>query len=210
MRLWNRGKTEENGESLRPREGGAPPQARPRRRWKKRTVALLAAAALAVAGGGFGLWQLFFGTASAAVLTGETTYGTLDTTIEGTGTTVPAESVTYTAEANAEVLEVCVSAGDTVEEGDLLYDQDYSTGGTLGAIQSIEVQPSGKLTELYDGTVVSAPAQDSVNLVLTIQGEGLISEGRYQLNRIYDLGINASRNFYTPYAQFTGTVTSIG
>ena len=48
------------------------------------------------------------------------------------------------------------------------------------------------------------------NLVLTIQGEGLISEGRYQLNRIYDLGINASRNFYTPYAQFTGTVTSIG
>ena len=99
---------------------------------------------------------------------------------------------------------------DAVQEGDLVYDQDYSTGGTLGAIQSIEVQPSGKLTELYDGTVVSAPAQDSVNLVLTIQGEGLISEGRYQLNRIYDLGINASRNFYTPYAQFTGTVTSIG
>ena len=63
----------------------------------------------------------------------------------------------------------------------------------------------------YDvGTVVNAPAQDSVNLVLTIQGEGLISEGRYQLNRIYDLGINASRNFYTPYAQFTGTITSIG
>ena len=99
---------------------------------------------------------------------------------------------------------------DAIQEGDLVYDQDYSTGGTLGAIQSIEVQPSGKLTELYDGTVVSAPAQDSVNLVLTIQGEGLISEGRYQLNRIYDLGINASRNFYTPYAQFTGTVTSIG
>lgn len=129
-----------------------------------------------------------------------------NTSLSHTSTRVTNTSITYQVTA----YNVRQYVADAVQEGDLVYDQDYSTGGTLGAIQSIEVQPSGKLTELYDGTVVSAPAQDSVNLVLTIQGEGLISEGRYQLNRIYDLGINASRNFYTPYAQFTGTVTSIG
>ena len=129
-----------------------------------------------------------------------------NTSLSHTSTRVTNTPITYQVTA----YNVRQYVADAVQEGDLVYDQDYSTGGTLGAIQSIEVQPSGKLTELYDGTVVSAPAQDSVNLVLTIQGEGLISEGRYQLNRIYDLGIHASRNFYTPYAQFTGTVTSIG
>ena len=124
-----------------------------------------------------------------------------NTSLSHTSTRVSNTPITYQVTA----YNVRQYVADAIQEGDLLYDQDYSTGGTLGAIQS-----SGKLTELYDGTVVNAPAQDSVNLVLTIQGEGLISEGRYQLNRIYDLGINTSRNFYTPYAQFTGTVTSIG
>ena len=72
-----------------------------------------------------------------------------------------------------------------------------------------EVLPSAKMAEFNDGTVDVVPAEDCVNLLLTIQGEGIVSEGRCLLNRIYDLGVNSSRNFYTKYAQFTGTVTNI-
>lgn len=98
---------------------------------------------------------------------------------------------------------------DAVREGDLMFDQDRSSGGTLGKILSIEVLPGSKMAELNDGTVEVIPAEDCVNLLLTVQGEGIVSDGLVLLNRIYDLGVNSARNFYTKYAQFTGTVTDI-
>ena len=98
---------------------------------------------------------------------------------------------------------------DAIREGDLMFDQDRSSGGTLGKILSIEVLPGSKMAELNDGTVEVIPAEDFVNLLLTVQGEGIVSDGRVLLNRIYDLGVNSARNFYTKYAQFTGTVTDI-
>ena len=98
---------------------------------------------------------------------------------------------------------------DAIREGDLMFDQDRSSGGTLGKILSIEVLPGSKMAELNDGTVEVIPAEDCVNLLLTVQGEGIVSDGRVLLNRIYDLGVNSARNFYTKYAQFTGTVTDI-
>ena len=98
---------------------------------------------------------------------------------------------------------------DAIREGDLMFDQERSSGGTLGKILSIEVLPGSKMAELNDGTVEVIPAEDCVNLLLTVQGEGIVSDGRVLLNRIYDLGVNSARNFYTKYAQFTGTVTDI-
>jgi hypothetical protein len=122
-----------------------------------------------------------------------------------TGTSVTTNTITY---------QVLVSGArnyvaDAVKEGDFLYDQDRSSGGTLGQITAIETLPGSKMAELNDGTVDTIPAEDSVNLLITIQGSGIISDGRYLLNRVYDLGVNSARNFYTPYAQFTGTVTAI-
>lgn len=83
---------------------------------KQLLLALAAVAALAAA---FGIYKLFFTTEEKIALTGTTTYGTLDEAIEGSGTTTPADSVTY--DINGTVLEWYVSAGDEVQEGDLLY-----------------------------------------------------------------------------------------
>lgn len=99
---------------------------------------------------------------------------------------------------------------DAVQVGDHVYDQDRNSGGgSLGEIIDIEILPSGKLAEFKDGTIDTVPVEDGVDMLLTIQGEGLITEGRYVLNRVYDLGVNSSRNFCTMYAQFTGTIYSI-
>lgn len=123
-----------------------------------------------------------------------------------TGTTVTSDTITY------QVLAAGVRGyvSDAVQVGDLMYDKDRTSGGTLGEITAIEVLEGTKLAALEDGALAMIPAEDSVNLLLTIQGKGIVSEGRYLLNRIYDLGVNSSRNFYTPYAEFTGTVCSIG
>ena len=91
----------------------------------KRAVALIVAAAVVV-GGGFGIKTLFFQNETQTALTETTTYGSLSTVIEGTGTTMPADSVTYTTASTTEITGVYVSAGGTVEAGDLLYTQDDS------------------------------------------------------------------------------------
>ena len=106
-------------------EGSAPPERKPGRRLTvRRGAALLLVLALA-AGAALGGKALFFSGEEQTPLT-EQTYGSLSTTLSGTGTTMPADSVTYTTASEAEITGVYVSAGDTVEVGELLYTQDDS------------------------------------------------------------------------------------
>ena len=98
---------------------------------------------------------------------------------------------------------------DAIREGDALFEKDRKSGGSLGEIQSIEIVPGTKLKEMQDGTMAELPVEGGVNVLLTVQGKGIVSDGRYLINRIYDLGVNAAREMYTPYAQFVGTVVEI-
>lgn len=107
-------------------EGSAPPERKPGRRLTvRRGAALLLVLALA-AGAALGGKALFFSGEEQTPLTEQTTYGSLSTTLSGTGTTMPTDSVTYTTASEAEITGVYVSAGDTVEVGELLYTQDDS------------------------------------------------------------------------------------
>ncbi len=94
---------------------------------KKRLIILIliiCAAAAAV----YFLYKLFFTKEEKTALTGQTTYGSLSTAIEGSGTSTAADSVTYSLpSAEAEVIGWYVKAGDTVEAGDLLFEQDDSS-----------------------------------------------------------------------------------
>lgn len=73
---------------------------------------------------GAGIYNLFFREAERTAVTGKTGYGTLNEAIEGSGTTTPADSVSY--DVNGTVLEWFVEAGDEVKAGDLLYVLDSS------------------------------------------------------------------------------------
>lgn len=99
--------------------------------------------------------------------------------------------------------------GDAIQVGDPLYDQDRTSGGPLGSITEVEILPGTKQAELNDGTLAIVPAEGCVNVVLTVEGEGVLSGDQYLINRIYPLGVNASRSFYTPYSLFVGSVTAI-
>ena len=124
---------------------------------------------------------------------------------EITSTTTTNSTITY----QMLVRGVRTYLADAVKEDDLIYDLDRNGGGSLGQIVSIERQPGSKLAELKDGTIEAVPVEDGVDLLLTIEGSGIISDGRYLLNRVYDLGVNSSRNFCTQYAQFSGTIVNI-
>lgn len=103
---------------------------------------------------------------------------------------------------------------DAILVGDGLYDQNYSSGGrAIGEITDVQVErtPGFKLAdeELTDGTAALLEAENTVDLLITVKGRGLITDGRYSINRVYDLGINSSRNYWTKRAEFAGTVCEI-
>ena len=123
-----------------------------------------------------------------------------------TGTSVATQDITYQVLVSG----VRTYVADAVRAGDYMYDQDHTSGGPLGQITEVQQLPSSRLAEFIDGTVEAVSMEDGVNLLITVKGSGLYSDGRCLINRVYDLGVNSARNFYTPYAQFTGTVASIG
>lgn len=122
-----------------------------------------------------------------------------------TSTSVTNEPITF----QVQVQGVRTYVADAIQVGDLLYDPDYSTGGALGVITDIQVTPGTQLADFSDGTLETVPKEDCKDILLTVQGEGLISDGFYYLNRVYIVGVNASRNYYTKYVQFSGTVFDI-
>lgn len=97
-----------------------------------------------------------------------------------------------------------------IQKGDQIYDKERSTGGSLGTITDIQVSDGTYEAKLSDGTYEVVPAENRYNLLLTIQGEGLVEEdGSYLLNRVYDLGVNSSREFNNKYSLFLGRIVSI-
>ena len=157
--------------------GGEVPKSRPRKRLKKKTVILLIVAAAAVAAAAVGIKSLFFHESGETALTDVTTYGSLSTTITGTGTTLPADSVTYTTASDSEILEVYVSAGDTVEEGDLLYIQDDSElDEEIEEYQDEIYTLQDELESYYEQ--VEDIQETMAELTVTAPFSGRITEGR--------------------------------
>lgn len=150
---------------------------RPKKKLKKKTIVLLIMLGVLLVAGGIGLYFLFFKEDEAAVITDVTTYGSLATTLEGTGTTVPADSVTYSFASDADLLEVDVAAGDTVEVGDLLYVQDDSEiDDEIADYQEQIADLNNKLDEYQDS--LSDLQETIANLTITAPFSGrLLSVG---------------------------------
>ena len=96
----------------------------PGKKGRKKKWITLGLLALLAAAAGFGIYRLFFAQEERLAVTGTTTYGALNEAIQGSGTTTPADSVTY--EITGKVLEWNVEAGQEVHAGDLLYVLDSS------------------------------------------------------------------------------------
>lgn len=104
-----------------PRRGS---EQKPRKPCSRKRIVVTALAGVLVIASCVGAYALFFAQEERIAVTGTTTYGMLNEAIEGSGTTTPADSVTY--EISGTVLEWYVEAGQEVKTGDLLYVLDSS------------------------------------------------------------------------------------
>lgn len=102
---------------------------------------------------------------------------------------------------------------NAVREGDQLYDSDYSSGGrSLGEITDVQVvqEPGRRLAQnLPGGEAAYIDAEETVDLLITVKGTGVCSNGTYSLNRVYALGVNSSRTYHTKHVEFAGTVLEV-
>ncbi len=113
----------------------------------------------------FGAYKLFFEEEERVAITGKTSFGALNEAIEGSGTTRPADSVSYTV--SGKVLEWHVEAGQAVQVGDLLYVLDASD----------------KRDEILEAEVeLSALYQQRSELLENVNNQGVTAEfdGRIQ------------------------------
>lgn len=202
----------------------------------KRAMALVVAAAVVV-GGGFGIKTLFFQNETQTALTETTTYGSLSTVIEGTGTTMPADSVTYTTASTAEITGVYVSAGDTVAAGDLLYTQDDSEldeeiegyQDELTELENTLSDASDQLSELNErlaDLTVTAPFSGRITDVTVRAGDSvgsgtklatLVDDSKMTLTQYFSyayedqiyVGMKAGVSIASLMTTLDGTVTEI-
>ncbi|MPM12600.1 Multidrug resistance protein MdtA [bioreactor metagenome] len=152
-----------------------PKYSRPRKKLKKKTIVLLIILGILIIAGCVGLYFLFFAKDEATIITGETTTGSLTTTLEGTGTTIPADSVTYTFASDADIKEVDVAAGDTVAAGDQLYVQDDTeVYDEIATYQENIADLNTKLDD-YNNTLTTLN-ENIANLTITAPFSGRLTE----------------------------------
>ena len=122
-----------------------------------------------------------------------------------TGTTLSDELISFQM-----VIEVAPDyLAESVQVGDFIYDKERVGAGALGEIKKVELLPPSKPEIYLSGDVLTTGGEDCYNVLITAQGKGIIADGRFTLNRVYEMGANAARMFYTKYSSFTGVVTNI-
>ena len=126
-----------------------------------------------------------------------------------TGGTISEQTITFQIRAQG----VDDFVADAIRVGDSLYDKNYTSGSQgLGEITEVVVErsPGYKLAdELTNGTAAMLEAENTVDLLITVRGSGLVTDRSYSINRIYDLGVNSARNYITKRADFIGMVCEI-
>ena len=213
------------------------PSGKKKKKLSRKKAILLAAGAAVLAAGAYFIVDLFSGEEQTAV-TGEITYGSLSQEISGTGTTTQADSVTYSLPSSeADVTGWYVEAGDTVEAGDLLFEQDDSEVDELIAEYEYEIleyeieidEARESLAEAQEGlagltvtdpfsgrvTEIAVEAGDSVSNGMTLAyiADTSAMEITQYFSYIYESeiyeGMEASVSVPDSALSLTGTVTDI-
>lgn len=152
----------------------APPK-RKRKKLSKKKIILLIVLAILLIAIAVGVYFLFFKEEEREMLTETTTWGSLSSAIEGSGTTLPGDSETYSVASMAAIYAVNVAQGDTVQAGDILFVQDDAEVDEQ--IAELEDSLYDYQADLYEQQENLAELQANVsNLNVTAPFGGIITE----------------------------------
>lgn len=124
---------------------------------------------------------------------------------EYTATATPSVGITYEISLHS----IREESVDMFRVGDEVFDEDNENVGCIGTISAVRVEP-GTITR-WDGSgqMKSYTAEHLRTVVLTIEAEGMVSQGRIYVNRSYEINKNSGRTIYTKYATGNGMIVEI-
>lgn len=99
------------------------------------------------------------------------------------------------------------TTANNVKAGDKMYSSE--SGALLGTVTDVEVTDAVIEIEKSDGTFAEAATGDRCDAVITIDGTGIISNGRYFADRSFEIAVNDRVEVCTKYCTFGGYIWSI-
>lgn len=113
------------------------------------------------------------------------------------------QTVTY----QLQIKTVRSGIAENLQPGDKIWDQENDV--ELGTIKEVNVTDAKLPKALLDGSVAEGSVQGRYDVVLTIEGNCQIVNGRYYINKSDEISVNHEKKSYTKYCKFTGTVIGI-
>jgi hypothetical protein len=83
------------------------------------------------------------------------------------------------------------------------------TGTPVGTITSVTTQPATQISQLADGRYVKGSVEDKVDTELVITANCTATNGRYYVERTFEVNVNREHNLVTKYSQFTAYISDI-
>jgi len=99
-----------------------------------------------------------------------------------------------------------MNEADLLRPGDSLY---TDLGTYMGTIKSVSVEEAMASDFLVDGTYVMAKVHERYDITMVVEAQCSFSEGRYYVDRVYELTANVEQWMCTKYSLFTGFIISI-
>jgi len=96
---------------------------------------------------------------------------------------------------------------DNIKVGDMLYDK--TSGNSIGKIVDVSNEPAFDLVERPNGTALLGEVENRINIILTVEAEGIITSRGHFVNKTYELLIGAKKKFYTKYFECEASVSEI-
>lgn len=124
--------------------------------------------------------------------------------LDATNKTAASDTVAYTVT----IYGVRGYTADAIKTGDILFDKN---GGAnpVGTVTDIQKVNAKKASEKADGTIVMGDYMGRYDVTLTITANGAKNDGRFLVNKIYELNVNSVRTFNTKFCTFEATITEI-
>ena len=113
------------------------------------------------------------------------------------------DKVTYTFK----IENIRTETAEAVLAGDKLYDE--GNGVYLGTVKKTNIDKAHKLAQTEDGTYVNGEAEGRSDLLMTIEADCRVVDGRYYSDRTAEISVNMEKDVQTKYVKFTGHITEI-
>jgi len=118
-------------------------------------------------------------------------------------TTTNTATVTYTIK----IFSIRQSNANLLRPGDKLYTTDNGT--YLGTIDHVDVEDAYIVDTILDGTYTRARVYERYDVTLTVKAPTSYSNGRYYVDRTFELNANAEIWMRTKYNELSGTIMTI-